>query len=168
MKTNTAAQEVNHAKHNAIGWAESIIELVDAYQMDWDRYEELKDMTAEDMTEEEKEEFAELTATATANGDDFTNADEVRERIEEGPLSVQVRSGWYSPGMSSDDAKPEEFEILLSTGGPALRIVGDLDEYGQPSRPRLQYQDWGTSWTEHFDVDRDKLLAYCACFYFGE
>lgn len=39
--------------------------------------------------------------------------------------------------------------VLLSTGGPALRIIGGLDEYGQPNEPRLQWQDWGTPWTDH-------------------
>ena len=43
---------------------------------------------------------------------------------------------------------PEEFEILLCTGGPACRIVGDLDESCQPSSARIEHQDWGTPWTE--------------------
>jgi hypothetical protein len=151
----------NHAKQNGIGWMETISEQVDALEMDWERLDDLMDIDPDDMTEEEKEEFEEMKKIAG----EFENADQVRERIEEGPLSVQVRSGWYSPG--SEDTTPEEFEILLSTGGPALRIIGDLDR-GQPERPRLQYQDWGTPWTELHDVDRDKLQTWCACFYFGD
>jgi hypothetical protein len=154
--------EQNHAERNASSWTDTINEQVAALKMDWERYQELKDMDAADMTEEEKAELSEFTATAG----EFENYDDIQQQIEEGPLSVQVRGGWHNPGDGND--KPEEFEILLSTGGPALRIVGDLDDHGQPERPRLQYQDWGTPWTEHFDVDRDRLLSYCACFYFGE
>lgn len=166
MRTNT--EEKDHAVENATSWLETIIEQANALTMDWDRYEELKDMDPEDMDDDEKEELAELTETATLEGELFTDADAVRERIEEGPLSVQVRSGWYSPGAEPE--KPEEFEILLTTGGPALRIIGELDEYGQPERPRLQYQDWGTPWTEYIVTgsDRESLEAWCGCFYFGD
>lgn len=90
-----------------------------------------------------------------------------RERIQEDALSVQVRSDWYSPG-DEDGAKPAEFEILLTTGGPALRIIGDLDEHGQPTRARMEHQDWGTPWQELFEADRDVLLTYAQQFYFGE
>ncbi len=154
--------EENHAKQNAIGWMETITEQVAALEMDWDRYEELKDMDQADMSEEEKTDLSELKETAG----EFENADDVRERIEESPLSLEVRSGWYGPG--SEPPKPEEFNILLSTGGPALRIIGDLDEYLQPERCRLEFQDWGTPWTEHFEVDSDTLQKWCAVFYFGE
>jgi hypothetical protein len=60
--------------------------------------------------------------------------------------------------------------ILLSTGGPALRIRGELDEYKQPYRAWLEYQDWFTPWTEYHgdNVDTDALLAFAAYFYFGE
>jgi hypothetical protein len=161
MKTQ---EKENYAEQNEKGWLETIIEQAAALDMDWERYDELKDMATEDMDDDEKEELAELKGMAG----EFENQDDVRERIEEGPLSVQVRSGWYSPG--SEQVKPEEFEILLSTGGPALRIIGDLDDYGQPERPRLQYQDWSTPWTEYAtSADEDEALAkWCSCFYFGE
>jgi hypothetical protein len=122
---------------------------------------------------DEAEELRELTEAATLEGDfpsDLHNACEnVRERIQECPLSVEVRSGWCSPG-SEEYAKPEEFNILLSTGGPALRIRGELDEHLQPCRAWLEYQDWGTPWTEyHSDgLEHDTLLTYCQQFYFGD
>jgi hypothetical protein len=56
----------------------------------------------------------------------------------------------------------------LSTGGPALRIRGELDEHKQPDRAWLEYQDWGTPWTQYFDVEQDTLLQFCQVFYFGE
>jgi hypothetical protein len=155
--------EQNHAERNASGWMDTINEQVAALEMDWERYEELKDMDPADMTEGEKEELAALKETAG----DFENADDARERIEESPLSVEVRTGWHTPGGES---KPDEFMILLSTGGPALRIVGDLDDYMQPERCRIEYQDWGTPWTEYFgdNLDRDTLETWARVFYFGE
>ena len=92
--------------------------------------------------------------------------DEARQAIEENALSVQVRSGWYSPG---EKGEPEEYEILLCTGGPAVRIVGDLGMHNQPDLARLECQDWFTPWTEVFDgIDQSILLDYARVFYFGE
>lgn len=110
---------------------------------------------------DEAEELAELEEAAG----DCTDEGVARERIEEDALSVQIRSGWYSPG---EEPQPEEFEILLSTGGPATRIIGELDEYRQPIRARLQAQDWFTAWTDYLDADQDVLLNYARCFYFGD
>jgi hypothetical protein len=95
---------------------------------------------------------------------DGTNHTDVAEAIEEScreqALSVDVRSGWGTPGY----LEPEEFQILLSTGGPALRIIGDLEDLS-PTHPRLQHQDWGTPWTEYFG-DREALEWFCNLFYF--
>ena len=79
---------------------------------------------------------------------------------------LQVRSGWRAPG---DDApEPEEFYILLCTGGPAVRIRGELDPRGEPTRAWIEYQDWFEPWKQYFDTDQATLLVYCRCFYFGE
>lgn len=92
--------------------------------------------------------------------------DEARQAIQEDPLSVQVRTGWYSPG--DEAGAPEEFEILLGTGGPAVRIVGELGNHGEPSSACLQTQNWFTPWTDYVQADESVLLAYCREFYFGE
>lgn len=113
-------------------------------------------------------------------------ADEARDRIKEDALSVAIRSGWYSPG-AREDATPEEYEILLCTGGPAVRIRGTLNEHCEPESAKLEMQDWFLPWTEYRPVagmigtkndPRDPerpqydsepvLLAYAACFWFGE
>ena len=96
-------------------------------------------------------------------------ADDDDSPVQEDPLSVEVRSGWYSFGPDAD-AKPAEFCILLGTGGPASRIIGDLDDYGQPENPRFEYQDWGKDWTEaRTTPEQDAtMLEYCGHFYFGE
>jgi hypothetical protein len=49
-------------------------------------------------------------------------------------------------------AKPSEFMILLCTGGPAVRIRGELDRYSEPEKPRIEYQDWFTPWQTLPDV----------------
>lgn len=93
-----------------------------------------------------------------------------RERIQEDPLSVEVRGDWYTPGSEDDGAKPSEYSILLTTGGPAARIVGDLDGYGQPTRARFEYQDWFKPWTEVVSDSADYavMLQYARQFYFGD
>lgn len=104
--------------------------------------------------------------------DDIEDLDDLREHIQECvqimPLSLTVRSGWYRPGGLSVEA--EEFCILMSTGGPAVRIYGELDGYNYPYRPQLQFQDWFTPW-ETFNTSQeqdDALEWFCGCFYFGE
>lgn len=108
-----------------------------------------------------------VSALNAANEDIDGNPDEALEAIQNDPLSVQVRSGWYTPG---EDSAPEEFMILLCTGGPAVRIVGDLDEYMQPVNPRVQYQDWGTPWTNYplTNGEHNAVRDYCQQFYYGE
>lgn len=101
---------------------------------------------------------------------DHEAREKAREEIQEDALSVEVRGGWRSP--SEAEEAPEEFRILLSTGGPATRIVGELDQYGQPTRAWLEVQDWFQPWTEYRGAwgegGAEVLLAYASCFYFGE
>jgi hypothetical protein len=108
----------------------------------------------------------ELEELIQAAGDCKDN-DAARERIMEDPLSVEVRSDWSAPGGPYEAC---EFKILLCTGGPAVQIVGELDQYHQPSRARLMYQDWVTPWEEVI-MDSDEyeaVLEYCRQFYFGD
>jgi len=96
----------------------------------------------------------------------YHNEDNAREAIQEDPLSVQVRSGWAN---TPEEMEAEEYEILLCTGGPAVRIIGELDR-GEPDRARLEYQDWFTPWVEYLDMthaEREALLTYARQFYFA-
>lgn len=95
-------------------------------------------------------------------------SDQAVQAIQEDPLSVLVRSGWN--GVGELNMPPEEFEILLCTGGPACRIIGTLDQYNQPETARIEYQDWGTPWTEYrLDAEEEAdVLTYSRQFYFGE
>lgn len=146
--TAAAEQTKTHAEQNAEGHAETILALYRAYKA--------------------LEEGAE---TADAEGETYNDADAVRERAEESALDVAVRGGWHTPGTESE---LEGFMILLSTGGPALRITGDLGRYCEPRDAILEHQDWGTPWTEYrpdvADADDwdDALQWFVGCFYFGE
>lgn len=93
--------------------------------------------------------------------------DTARQRIEESPLSVEVRTGWYAPG---GEPEVEEFCILLGTGGPASRIRGTLDGNKQPSSACFEFQDWFKPWTEArlSGADCDVLARWASVFYFGE
>lgn len=187
----TAAKETNHAEEQAKAQIESIVEMVAALDedtarrtaaeeyaknIDRDRCVELLTEASIDTNDDEsvetlREAVIENIADETIEPDDFEfefDDEDARQTIQEDPLSVQLRSGWYTPGEEKPEA--EEFEILLCTGGPAVRIVGDLGMHSQPERPRIQYQDWGTPWTEYFPTSeqRDALQTYCEQFYFGE
>jgi hypothetical protein len=163
--------------------AASIIEMVAALECDYDRLEELVMQRAEWIAEnpgkfidpndtrsnwslafpDENDELGELAEAAG----ECTSTDDARQRIEEDPLSVEVRGDWHSIGDQSGLNQATEFKILLCTGGPAVQIRGEL-ENGEPSRAWLEVQDWGTPWTQYFDISQDALLAYARVFYFGE
>lgn len=153
--------ETNHALDQAKAQYECISEMVERLDharncdCDYEQYVEDSDLCDTDIKFDSEEEF-----------DDYHNEDEAEQAIQDDPLSVQVRSDWYSVG-DEDGGDPCEFEILLCTGGPACRIRGELNN-GSPYRAWLEYQDWGTPWTQYFDATQNTLLAYANQFYFGD
>jgi len=172
-------QTENHAKQQAVAQYDSVLSMVNALDLDWDRLQELRDerdncVTADDEGNEspsepgtwerlfpaEAQELAELEKIAG----EWQDWDDVRRAIDEDPLEVSVRSGWATP---HDALNPEEFRILLCTGGPAVQILGELDGNGQVSRAWLEYQDWGTPWTQYFDADSRILCRYAEEFFPG-
>ena len=109
--------------------------------------------------------FADLDDGTTLEYEgDTVNQDDMENRILESPLEVSVRSDWHTPGENAPDA---EYLVLLCTGGPAVRIVGELGKYGEPDTARLQYQDWGTPWTDYplSQEEESDLVEYAQ--YFG-
>lgn len=107
-----------------------------------------------------KELVAALKAAEDAQDDDAR--EKAEQAIREDALSVEVRSGWYSYGDTP--GQPEEFKILLSWGGPAVQIVGGLDDHCQPStteKIELQSQGWFIPWqaVELSQEDRDGQVA---------
>jgi hypothetical protein len=135
----TTTPELSSAEINGRGWIETIAAAYDAHQFCCCEGE------GRDLSREAK-------TCLKDKGYDGTNhvavAGWIEDEMREAPLSVEVRSGWREPGdVASLD--PDEFRILLSTGGPALRIMGELGRW-ESSRCWLEIQDWGTPWTRMF------------------
>jgi hypothetical protein len=109
-----------------------------------------------------------VEALQKAREEEDSDAIEAAERaIHEDALSIEVRSGWHTPG---GDSEPEHYRVLLCWGGPAVQIEGDLSQHGEPDTARLMAQDWFMPWTEYRDAREFEsvLVEYARCFYFGE
>lgn len=164
----------------------SIREMVAALDVDYDRLEELRDFLEEthadqagsatfsewleadwkedDYALDERNEYVELLAAAGER----ESSDDAEDRIREDALSVEVRSGWYSPHRYGDDDEPAEFRIVLCTGGPHVEIRGGLNN-GSPVDAYLHYKDWGTCGDRvNKKGDRDTLIRYASIFFFRE
>ena len=108
--------------------------------------------------------------TEASEAEDWTAHEEALTVIQEDPLSVEVRSEWYSPG-DRDNGGISEFRILLCWGGPSVQIIGELDDCNQPCEAKLQFQDWFIGWADYSPEDAhadEILLDYCQQFYFGD
>ena len=148
----------DHAIENARAWAETIHEYYLAMDPEtWDRFEDLKENGP--TCQEDEDELAELARILA----DFTDEDDAREKAQDSALEVELTGSWHH----GEKPVADSYIILLSTGGPALRIVGQLNKYSEPGSATLEWQDWGTPWTE-FPADEDELLAFASVFYFGE
>ena len=94
--------------------------------------------------------------------------EETREAAEiiavENALEVSFRSGWNDDPCN---LSAQEFKILLCTGGPAVRIIGYLEQ-NEPEEVKLQHQDWFTPWQDYplTDEEREILHAYSRQFCF--
>ena len=106
--------------------------------------------------------------TVEYDGYDYTDEDKLRDALQERPLSVEVRAGWYAPG--GDAPEPEEFAILLTTGGPACRIIGRLGVSAECEDTYIEWQDWGTPWVRlPMEAEERKMLErFAGLFYYGE
>lgn len=114
------------------------------------------------LSDDEKTELAELIEAAG----DCESEDDARERITEDALSVEVRSGWHTVGEAPE---PEEFRIVLCTGGPHVEIRGRLNDHNEPERCELHYAGWGVRGEYRGDaLDTDALETYARQFYFGD
>src|ERR1041384_3334165 len=141
--------------------------MVAALECDYDRLEELQseredyrsdefDNQPENQAKAWMEAFPELSdelESLQTSAGECTSREDAEQRIQEDALSVEVRSEWHSPG-DANGIENGEFQILLSTGGPAARIMGELRD-GEPHRAWLEVQDWGTSWTQYREEGLD-------------
>ena len=150
----------------------AIAEMVAALECDYDRLGELREeradwvdndggdddeqtRTAADWSKEFPTESAELAALETAAGT-CDDRDDAAQRIAEDPLSIRI-FGEKIHGVWEID----RLEFLLTTGGPAVRIMVEVDEHGMPNRAWMEVQDWGTPWEHYHAAEADTLLAYC-------
>ena len=147
-------QDQDRAKEQAEAQLSCIRDMLSAASLDWERLEELRELIQGEGCEETCEEYREELAELEEAAGDYESQEEAEEAIYENPLSIAYRSGWAS---SREEMQPEEFQILLCTGGPAVRIMGELDFQGEPYRAWFEYQDWGTPWTMLFDGQSDAL-----------
>lgn len=104
---------------------------------------------------------------ALNNAEDDAAREAAENAILQAPLSVEVRSGWHTPGAKS---APEEYKIVMATGGPHVEIRGELSEYREPVSARLLQQNWFTPlescWTP---TDQENaLLAFARQFVFED
>lgn len=123
---------------------------------------------ARDQAKAQLQSITEMVGALRAAIDRDDSLEQAVEAIHADALSVQVRSDWYDPG--SEDRSPAEYNILLCTGGPAVRIIGTLSEYLEPDSAHMQYQDWGTPWTGYPLTSEEEaiVLEYAQEFYYGE
>lgn len=118
---------------------------------------------------EVRENLVEHIAGQMLNPEDYSfqynfdeDSDEARDQIMDDPLEITYRTGWLNHSEvcdGIDKGNIEECCVLLCTGGPAVRILCDVDHRGTLSRPCVQYQDWGTSWTDLLSLNREQRAA---------
>ena len=99
------------------------------------------------------EHIKDLLDRLASSGNSDTEADLINDEIYQYPLEVKKTQG---------------YELLLGTGGPATRIVGKLNEHGEPETAELQGQDWGTQWERTELQDEETLLQFAQHFYFAD
>lgn len=108
--------------------------------------------------EQELAEYDRNGALELMNREDPDNRREAAEQtIQEDPISLEWRSDWTEPG---EELRPYEFRLTLTTGGPAVCIIGVV-ENGEVERARLMVQDWFTPWVEYLNIDHAVLRRYC-------
>jgi hypothetical protein len=122
---------------------------------------------AEQQARSQVESLVEMVA-AVRNAHDDEHREAAETAIHEDPLSIEVRGDWHAVG--TEMGKLNEFKIELCTGGPAVRIIGELNEYNEPESGFIQFQDWFTGWQllALNDTERDAVLENCRQFYFAE
>lgn len=100
---------------------------------------------------EENSEDAEELAGLEEQAGEYADQDKARDAIYETPLSVEVRSGWHSVGEDAGD--PEEFRIVLCTGGPHVELTGDIG-----GTVRVVFKGWDESGEYYPDADERSAL----------
>ena len=165
--SSTDTDRSNHAEENARAWAVSIVTMVTRYEHASRCTEARPDCEA---LPEDVWDALDLDPDRDATDEEWSayhDEADAEQRISESVLEVQVRGDWHTPG--EHPRQEAEFEILLTTGGPACRIVGELDHPGEPRWAWLEHQDWGTPWTPLAEgrPPEGTLLAFASHFLYS-
>lgn len=137
-----------NAKQQAQSQVSSIVDMIRALACDFDWLEQLRDMDADDMDADDRANLADLEEQAG----EYSSQDAVIDAIRyETALSVEVRSGWRSIGEEAGE--PEEYRIVLCTGGPHVELAGDIG-----GAVRVVFKDWGESGEYYPDADERAAL----------
>ena len=140
--------ETNRAREQAQAQLENIREMVKALRDAFDH-----DTENEDNNDNGNEEKI------------LVSIEEAEEAIREDPLEVSIRTGWHGIG---NNPEPDEYRILLYTGGSEVVLIGRL-YHNLPIDVFLEYQGCVKPW-ERYPLDRDEkddCLTYARQFDFG-
>ena len=103
--------------------------------------------------ESERSERYQAILEAEESGD-YDKVDELREEEAESVLSVDQLTHSLRGNC--------EWEILLTTGGPAARVVAEVDVDGQVRYARFEYQEWFQPWYAPEHQDHRMLTDWAA------
>lgn len=83
-------------------------------------------------------------------------------------LSQEVRSDWRCLSHVGE-CEPDEWRIVLCTGGPHVEVRGEFDCFGEPVSAALWFANWGQPLAEvQISTDDASLLLWFAqSFYWG-
>lgn len=169
----TETTETNDSQRQAEAQVASIILLMDAYEAANDNEPDFftRDIISEldsagvNIEDFDPDDFTSFDPSPRLMG---TLADNIQQTISNYPLEVTIRTDWHAVG--AEDSKPTHYQILLSTGGPATRIVGELSQYGEAVTAAIEHQDWFTPWLA-FGITAGveaTLTRFAQQFYFGD
>ena len=101
------------------------------------------------------------------NTDDSTDDfDDIYDEVMNRPLELSVRNReWRQLGEGV--VHPDQYNILLATGGPAVRIIGEL-ENNEVITARLEVQDWFQPWTQFQISESPEIFDFANLFCFEE
>lgn len=155
----------NDARDQARAQLDKIKCLVAAMGVDYERLEDLRtDFLAEANGATDsplsQEDIDELNALAALAGP-CTDQEEAIQAIQDDALEILTRGDWH--GALDNGSEDVELQVLLCTGGPAVRIIADLED-GVVTDSRIEYQDWGTPWLRlltYTHEDKQAVREYC-------
>ena len=159
-----------HAIINARAKAAEVRELAELHSRIVDRDTELVDALTEAEPEPSDDlvELRRLLDDHGVSGDTWEGIeDSMQDAIDAWPLGMDVH-GRREPG---GEWLVIGFELLLTFGGPACRLVASLGGGTEIVDARIEYCGWGTPWTALADIPGRVLATHEVCefleHYFG-